>query len=93
MMELHRRIRERVFSGEIYPAGDEPSGKSISGLISSSGVSIFFREMKAGHETAYFPELKTEEWKLIAGNGRLAKGKLTMPEKASFALFERISEE
>ena len=91
MMELHLRIRERVFSGEIYPVGEEPSGKSIAGLISDSGVAVFFREMKAEHESAHFPGLKAEDWKLIAGKGCLSKGKLTMPEKASFALFERIS--
>ena len=88
MMELHLRIRDRLFAGEIYPIGEKPSGKSISGLISTSGFAIFFREMNARHETARFPELKKGQWKLIAGSGCLSNGKLTMTDKASFALFE-----
>ena len=91
MMELHRRIRDAVFAGEIHPVGEEPSGKSISGLISTSGHAVFFREIGAKKQTAFFPDLKMEHWKLIAGNGTLSAGKLTMKEKASFAVFERIS--
>ena len=88
MMELHLKIRERVFSGEIYPIGEEPSGKSISGLISTSGYAIFFRAIDAKRKTAYFAELEKRQWKLIAGDGCLSNGKLTMPREASFALFE-----
>ena len=91
MMELHRRIRDAVFSGEIYPVGEEPSGKSISGLVSTSGYAIFYREIGAKKQTASFPELKNEQWKLISGNGTLSAGKMTMKDKASFAVFERIS--
>ena len=89
MMELHLRIRERVFAGEIYPIGEEPSGKSISGLISTSGYAIFFRAIDAKRETARFAELQKGQWKLIAGDGSLLDGKLTMKRKASFALFEK----
>lgn len=91
-MEPHRRIRDRVFVGEIYPFGEEPCGRSISGLISTSGFAVFFREMDAENETAQFAELKNDHWRLIAGNGSLSNGKLTMAHRASFALFERISE-
>ncbi len=91
-MEPHRRIRDRVFSGEIYPFGEEPSGRSISGLVSTSGFAVFFREMNAENETARFAELKKDRWKLIAGNGSLANGELTMAHRASFALFERTPE-
>ena len=91
MMNLHRKIRDSVFAGEIYPVGEEPSGKSISGLVSTSGLAIFFREINAKRETSYFTELKKGQWKLIAGNGTLLGGKLTMKNKASFAVFERIS--
>ena len=91
MMELHRRIRDAVFAGEIYPIGEEPSGKSISGLISTSGYVVFYREIGAEKQIASFPDLKNGHWKLIAGNGTLSKGKLTMKDKASFAVFERIS--
>ena len=92
MMELHSRIRDAVFAGEIYPVGEEPSGKSISGLISTSGFAIFFREINAKKQTASFPDLKKGRWQLIAGNGSLSDGKLTMKNKASFALFKLISE-
>lgn len=88
MMELHRRIRDRLFAGEIYPVGEEPSGKSVSGFVSTSGFAIFFRAINAKRETARFTELKNTKWKQIAGNGSLVNGKLTMPNKASFALFE-----
>ena len=87
-MELHLKIRERVFAGEIYPVGEEPSGKSISGLISTSGYAIFFRAIDAKRKTACFAELEKWQWKLIAGDGCLSNGKLTMPREASFALFE-----
>ena len=87
-MELHLRIRDRVFAGEIYPVGEEPSGQSISGLISTSGFAIFFRAINAKCKTAHFDELKKGQWKLLAGDGSLLDGKLTMPHKASFALFE-----
>jgi len=92
MMELHRRIRDRVFAGEIYPVGEEPCGRRISGLISTSGFAVFFREMDAENETAQFAELAKDHWKLIAGDGSLADGELSMAHRASFALFERISE-
>jgi len=88
MMDLHRHIRDRLFAGEIYPIGQEPSGKSISGLISTSGFAIFFREIRAKHKTAQFAELKNTQWKRIAGDGILVNGILTMPNRASFALFE-----
>jgi len=91
MMELHRRIRDRVFAGEIYPVGEEPSGRSISGLVSTSGFAVFFREIGSKHRSANFPGLKNGQWKLIAGNGILLNGKLTMENKASFAVFERVS--
>ena len=91
MMELHLCIRDRVFSGEIYPVGEEPSGKSICGLVSTSGIAVFFREIGSEHQTADFPDLKNGQWNLIAGNGTLLDGKLTMTTKASFAVFERIS--
>ena len=91
-MELHLKIRDRVFAGEIYPIGEEPSGKSISGLISTSGFAIFFRAINAERKNARFEELEKGQWKLIAGDGSLSGGELTMTHKASFALFERISE-
>lgn len=91
MMELHLNIRDRVFAGEIYPVGDEPSGKSISGFVSTSGVAIFFREIGSEHGTAYLPGMKNGKWNLIAGNGTLLDGKLTMKSTASFAVFECIS--
>ena len=92
MMELHRRIRDGVFAGEIHPVGEEPSGKSISGLVSTSGFAVFYREIGAKKQTAAFPELKKGHWQLIAGNGTLSEGKLTMKNQASFAVFERVSE-
>ena len=89
MMELHLRIRDRVFAGEIYPVGELPSSRSISGLISTSGYAIFFRAIEAKRQTARIAELGKGQWKLIAGEGSLQNGKLTMPNPASFALFER----
>ena len=88
MMELHRRIRDRVFAGEIYPVGEEPSDRSISGFFSTSGFAIFFRALNAKRATVQFAEWKNAKWKRIAGTGSLVNGKLTMPDKASFVLFE-----
>lgn len=92
MMGLHRKIQDRLFAGEIYPAGEEPSGKSITGFFATAGFALFFRELRAPHDTAFLPEGGSARWKLLAGNGTWDEGVLKMPTQASFALFEKVSQ-
>ena len=52
MIKLHLKYRHEIFSGEIFPIGDEPSGRSISGLQShreedGGGMFIFYCEHQA----------------------------------------------
>ncbi|MDZ4199364.1 MAG: hypothetical protein U1E27_08770, partial [Kiritimatiellia bacterium] len=53
VMNLHRRFHREIFSGEIYPIGPCPDGRSITGFLShdekrGSGFVLLFRENGAG---------------------------------------------
>ena len=89
IMELHRSIREPLFAGEIFPLGDEPDGKHISGFYSTSGFAVFYRGLKAVKTKKTFPQLKDWECEKLGGSGSLIRGELVMPEKASFVLFRK----
>ena len=91
IMELHLAIRERLFSGEIFPLGDEPDGKHISGFYSTSGFAVFYRGLHAVKSRKIFPELKDWDCETLDGNGTLTRGKLEMPEKASFVLLHKTN--
>jgi len=89
MIELHRKYRTRIFDGEIYPLGDEPTGGAMSGFISTNaagtkGFVLIFREY-AGPESAFWDipfikkgPLKTTEVASSAG------GSLTVLESGKF---------
>lgn len=91
IMELHRAIREPLFSGEIFPLGDEPDGKHIAGFYSTSGFAVFYRGLHAVKSRKTFPALKDWICETIGGNGSLIRGKLEMPEKASFVLLRKTN--
>lgn len=55
LLRLHRRHREAMFAGEIYPVGDEPNGAAVTGFQShcadtDSGYLAIFREHGAPAE-------------------------------------------
>ena len=86
MMELHRRYRDEIFSGDIVPVGSEPDGKSITGFHATSGFLILYRERNAPESA----ELDIPDgWELIAGNGLFDGVRAVLPESGSFAWFKR----
>ena len=103
MIDLHLKYRAQIFEEEIYPVGDEPDGKALTGFISTNnagtkGFILAFRELE-GPETAVWniPIIKNRAIKIseIAAN---TKGKITclgtgrfqveMVEKASYLMAE-----
>lgn len=58
LIDLHLKFRQQIFEGEVYPIGNEPDGKSITGFISinadgTKGFILLFRELEAA-ESAKF---------------------------------------
>lgn len=95
-MELHRRIRESLFSGNIYPVGEEPDGKSFCGFYADSGYLLIFREKNcpdnSGLLTGIYPKCNFTSAKLTDGKGSVEIAedgfKAELPEAASYALFQ-----
>ena len=55
VMRLHRRYAHEIFAGEIYPVGEEPSGRALTGMQSHDratgfGMFIVYREKGASAE-------------------------------------------
>lgn len=91
MMELHKKVQKKLFAGDIYPIGEEPSGSAVTGFYSTSGFLIVYRE-KASPCRSVELEVPSGDWKLIAGNGKcssLDEGhvEVSILEKAGFAMF------
>ena len=87
MMELHRRIRETLFSGDIAPVGAEPDGHAVTGFHSDAGFLLLFRERQAPARAEFkFPG----SWQLLAGSGSFDGAVASLPEPASFALFQKV---
>jgi len=102
MMKLYKKLHSRIFGGEIFPIGDEPSGSSFTGFQShdfeiNNGLFIIYRELQNENndfllEVDYMPNEALP--KVIYGNGEVTStGKdrqflINMPEKASFILCE-----
>ena len=91
MMELHREVRKKLFAGDIYPIGEEPSGKALTGFYSTSGFLIVYREKDSTCRSMEV-EIPSGDWKLIAGEGRCAelgkdKMEVIVPQQAGFAMF------
>ncbi|MFA6816211.1 MAG: hypothetical protein WCS73_07960 [Lentisphaeria bacterium] len=56
MIDLHLKYRAEIFREEIYPIGDEPNGKALTGFISTNsmgtkGFLLLFREALAPEST------------------------------------------
>lgn len=103
MIDLHLKYRMQIFEEEIYPVGDEPSGKALSGFISTNpagtkGFILAFREFEGPESAGWdIPIIKSESVKIteVAAN---TKGKITcletgkfqveLAEKASYLMIE-----
>ena len=96
LLELWRRNCDTILGGEIYPVGKAPDGKALTGLVSSGGWLIAFRELgapEAGEfRLSHFPEAEGRRWRLVAGQGRAEPVPggvaLRLPEHPRFALFQ-----
>ena len=91
IMELHKRYRELIFSGEIFPVGGEPSGSALTGFASKDQEGkilavLLLREKDAEEETISIPG---SELMLAGGEGTAESDRLTVREKGGFALFVR----
>jgi len=91
MMHLHLEIRDRLFSGEIYPVGREPDGSALTGFFADAGYLLLFRERngKTGEIALADVVPGSGAWRVIAGNARVRNESIFLPEPASFALLVR----
>jgi len=103
MIDLHLKYRTQIFKEEIYPVGDEPNSKALTGFISTNadgtkGFILAFREID-GPESAIWdvPIIKSESLKIseLASNTKgeitcLEAGKLQvqLAEKAAYIMVE-----
>ena len=76
MNDLHKAYRDQLAECEIYPVGQEPSGKSVTGFFARNkgmGKSylLLFREQNSTDEksTIALPRMKAAQWDTIAGIG------------------------
>lgn len=89
MIGLHKKYREEIFAGVISPVGEEPGGKSISGLVSRQGNQEKFMVLFRGHEAEEESFSSSAEWEILAGKAEFAPGKIILPEKASYVILKR----
>lgn len=103
MTSLHTKLWREIFDCEIYPIGDEPSGKAITGFQAHNhstghGFLLFFREVDSNCVQAdvdlYCPITKSKFFTNLLTNNITAPTLLnantvrpTMPDKAMFALW------
>lgn len=90
MMELHKRSRDRIFDCEIFPVGEAPSSRSLTGFAAKdeSGTVQFlslFREKDApcGCFNA------EGSWSLIAGNAEWNGHEIRIPTAPGYAILKR----
>lgn len=96
----YREIQEELFSGDIYPIGEKPSGRSITGFQSynpdtSGGFICAYREVtprdSAVMQLARITGDKALHFELIYGNGSVTREgegyRFTLPDERSYALF------
>lgn len=89
MADLYIKYRPLIFGGEIYPIGDEPNGKALTGFVSRNDdgtprIAIVLRESACEQSTL---ELPGASWQCVAGDGTAKGSSLTVNAKASWALF------
>lgn len=103
MIDLHLKYRTQIFEEEIYPIGDEPDGKALTGFISTNGDGtkgfiLAFRELEGPESAAWdIPFIKNESVKIneLASNTdaeisclEAGKFQVKLAEKASYLMAE-----
>ena len=106
VIRKYREIQSDLHKGDIFPVGDEPSGRSWTGFQSvqeGEGYFIIFREaneMAKREMNTWLQEGKKVKCTTVAGKGRSFSAKVgsqgainfQLPEKNSYALYKYIIE-
>ena len=90
VMELHKQYRDLIFSGEIFPLGEEPSGHALTGFVSRDEKGealavLLLREYEAADDTLALEG----SFRCAGGEGHVDAQGLHVAEPGSFALFVR----
>ena len=79
MNSLHRKYRKQFADCEIYPMGEQPNGKAVTGFIAwnkKSGKTflLVFREQYSKHKQTVIslPYTRAEKWKILSGDGNIS---------------------
>lgn len=103
MIDLHLKYRLRIFEEEIYPVGDEPDGKSLTGFISvneagTKGFILAFRELEGPAATIWnIPQISKQNIKTVeilsSTTGRITcietgRLKVELADNASYLMVE-----
>jgi hypothetical protein len=101
MIDLHLKYRKQIFEEEIYPVGDEPDGKSLTGFLSvnadgTKGFILAFREADGPESVIWdIPFVKSGSLKIkrISGNSEgsiefleATQFKISLKEKSSYLM-------
>jgi hypothetical protein len=78
MTELHKRMRREFFDSIITPVGDCPDGAAFTGLVSSAGYAVYFREAACARESIQLPP-GAEHAKILCGSGIVEDAQLKLP--------------
>ncbi len=89
LLDLWHKHYPAIAEGEIFPVGGEPDGSALTGLYSTAGYLILYREANAPETAKIELPHPASEWKLLAGKGKLTGGRATLPDHPRFALFCR----
>ncbi len=95
MMALHKKIRQEIFAGHVFPVGKRPGEGGLTGFLADAGYLLVFRQRGVA-ETAWLLDepCMTGAWasaELLSGKGAAQKEngawQVKMPEQGSYALF------
>jgi alpha-galactosidase len=101
VIKKYNEIRDELFSGDIYPIGEKPSGRSITGFQShnektGTGFVCAYREVTprpgAVMQLRRIPASKKMVFNLLLGKGTVSGEnggyRFALPESRSFALWK-----
>ncbi|MBO7742391.1 MAG: alpha-galactosidase, partial [Victivallales bacterium] len=77
MIAVHKQLRRRFFNSVISPVGDCPDGRAISGLLSTGGCAVYFREAGCPNSTTELPHGSNH--RILAGNGKITGSAIELP--------------
>jgi len=91
-IDWHKSKKEQLKNNRIDRFGNEPDGKSLSGLYTVSGrrLVLALREKECADESVTVPALADGKWQTVLGDGRIENGEVTVNKAAWFAVFEEI---